>query len=235
LHLRGGMIARGPGHGLILPPQKSTPENLRKANLIEAPTGNNVGSSESDDDGYFETDIPYGKNKIDHYIQLEESQSFTDPARFKSTNRKMAQAKRERASFKGGKSFATDVTACESGFENSLVIGYTVPSTKEGSVQYTSIIQLDSFYSNVFENYCVGYPDVSAGNGISIQGNYPFLLSSELLFNSRQVHTFLFTEKSQVEKSLSTNNYVSLVASNTDMRNKDSWFPFVYGESKSDN
>jgi len=234
LHLRGGMIARGPGHGLILPPQKSTPENLRKANLIEAPTGNNVGSSESDDDGYFETDTPYGKNKIDHYIQLEESQSFTDPARFKSSNRKMAQAKRERASFKGGKSFATDVTACESGFENSLVIGYTVPSTKEGSVQYTSIIQLDSFYSNVFENYCVGYPDVSAGNGISIQGKYPFLLSSELLFNSRQVHTFLFTEKSQVEKSLSTNNYVSLVASNTDMRNKDSWFPFVYGESKSD-
>jgi PKD repeat protein len=234
LHLRGGMIARGPGHGLILPPQKSTPENLRKANLIEAPTGNNVGSSESDDDGYFETDTPYGKNKIDHYIQLEESQSFTDPARFKSTNRKMAQAKRERASFKGGKSFATDVTACESGFENSLVIGYTVPSTKEGSVQYTSIIQLDSFYSNVFENYCVGYPDVSAGNGISLQGKYPFLLSSELLFNSRQVHTFLFTEKSEVEKSLSTNNYVSLIASNTDMRNKDSWFPFVYGESKSD-
>ena len=146
----------------------------------------------------------------------------------------MAQAKRERASFKGGKSFATDVTACESGFENSLVIGYTVPSTKEGSVQYTSIIQLDSFYSNVFENYCVGYPDVSAGNGISLQGKYPFLLSSELLFNSRQVHTFLFTEKSEVEKSLSTNNYVSLIASNTDMRNKDSWFPFVYGESKSD-
>jgi PKD repeat protein/alpha-tubulin suppressor-like RCC1 family protein len=234
LHLRGGMIARGPGHGLILPPQKSTPENLRKANLIEAPTGNNVGSSESDDDGYFETDTPYGKNKIDHYIQLEESQSFTDPARFKSTNRKMAQAKRERASFKGGKSFATDVTACESGFENSLVIGYTVPSTKEGSVQYTSIIQLDSFYSNVFENYCVGYPDVTAGNGISLQGKYPFLLSSELLFNSRQVHTFLFTEKSEVEKSLSTNNYVSLIASNTDMRNKESWFPFVYGESKSD-
>ena len=234
LHLRGGMIARGPGHGLILPPQKSTPENLRKANLIEAPTGSNVGSSESDDDGYFETDTPYGKNKIDHYIQLEESQSFTDPARFKSTNRKMAQAKRERASFKGGKSFATDVTACESGFENSLVIGYTVPSTKEGSVQYTSIIQLDSFYSNVFENYCVGYPDVTAGNGISLQGKYPFLLSSELLFNSRQVHTFLFTEKSEVEKSLSTNNYVSLIASNTDMRNKDSWFPFVYGESKSD-
>ena len=89
-------------------------------------------------------------------------------------------------------------------------------------------------FFNVFENYCVGYPDVTAGNGISLQGKYPFLLSSELLFNSRQVHTFLFTEKSEVEKSLSTNNYVSLIASNTDMRNKESWFPFVYGESKSD-
>jgi len=234
LHLRGGMIARGPGHGLILPPKKSTPDNLRKANLIEAPTGENRGSSESDEKGYFETDTPYGKNKIDHFIQLEKSQSFTDPARFKSSNRKMSQAKKERASFKGGKALATDVTACESGFENSLVIGYTVPTTKEKEIQYTSIIQLDSFDSQIYENYCVGYPDTTAGNGVSLQGNYPFLLSSELLFNPKQVHTFLFTEQSEVAKSISSNNYISLIASNTDMRNKNSWYPFVFGQAKND-
>ncbi len=61
LHLRGGFVAKGPGYGLILPPQKSTTENLRKANLIELPSKINVGSSESDAKGYFETGSIYGK------------------------------------------------------------------------------------------------------------------------------------------------------------------------------
>ena len=234
LHLRGGIIARGLANGLILPPQKSTEDNVRKANLIEASTGSAVGSSESDDFGYYQTSIPYGKNEVDHFIQMEKSRQFSNPAAFKSSIRNLSQAKRERASFKGGKELATDITACESGFENSIVIGYTVPATKEKDTKYTSIIQTDSFYSNVYENYCVGYPDVKSGTGVSLPGEFPFLISSELIRNSKTVHTFLLTENPSVLKSQSTNDFNSLIASNTDMRNKFSWFPHIFGESKQD-
>ncbi len=234
LHLRGGIIARGLANGLILPPQKSTEDNVRKANLIEASTGSAAGSSESNDFGYYQTKTPFGKNKVDHFIQLEKSKQFANPEAFKSSTRNLSQAKRERASFKGGKELATDITACESGFENSIVIAYTVPATKEKDIKYTSIIQTDSFYSGIYENYCVGYPDVQSGSGVSLPGEYPFLLSSELLKNSRNVHTFLLTEHTSLLKSQSTNNYNSLISSNTNMRNKFSWFPHIFGESKSD-
>ena len=144
LHLRGGFIARGPGYGLILPPQKSTTENLRKANLIEVLSRFNVGSSESDAKGYFETGSIYGKNKIDHYIELEKSTKFPTPSDFRSSTRNMSQAKRERASYKGGKqTIATNLSACESGFEKSIVIAYTVPTTKPGEENQTAIIKTD--------------------------------------------------------------------------------------------
>ena len=234
LHLRGGIIARGLANGLILPPQMSTDDNIRKANLIEASTGAAAGSSESNDFGYYQTETPFGKNQIDHFVQLEKSKQFANPEAFKSSTRNLSQAKRERASFKGGKELATDITACESGFENSIVIAYTVPTTKEKDIKYTSIVQTDSFYSGVYENYCVGYPDVQSGNGVSLPGEYPFLLSSELIKNSRSVHTFLLTEDTSLLKSQSTNNYNSLISSNTNMRNKFSWYPHIFGESKSD-
>ena len=133
LHLRGGLIARAPGHGLILPPRKSSAEDVRKANLIEVFSQENKGSSESDIIGYYETGSVYGKNRRDHFIELEKSKNFPTPSDFRSSTRNMSQAKRERASYKGGKTnIATNLTACESGFEQAIVIAYTVPSTKAG-------------------------------------------------------------------------------------------------------
>ncbi len=235
LHLRGGFIARGPGYGLILPPQKSTAENLRKANLIESSSKINKGSSESDAKGYFETGSVYGNNKIDHYIELEKSKAFPTPSDFRSSTRNMSQAKRERASFKGGKQgVATNISACESGFEKSIVIAYTVPTTKPGEENQTAIITTDSFFTQQYEKYPVGYNTIT-GSGVTIKGEFPFVLGSETHINQAfRVNTFLLTERNSNTKATSSKDYDSLIAANTDMRNKLSWYPFIDGQAKAD-
>ena len=235
LHLRGGFIARGPGYGLILPPKKSTPDDVRKANLIEAPTNTNKGSSESDSKGYFQTSSPFGKNKVEHYIELEKSKNFTTPSSYRSSTRKISQAKRERAAFKGGKQgVATNLSACESGFEKSIVIAYTVPTTKPGEENQTAIITTDSFFTQQYEKYPVGYNTIT-GTGVTIKGEFPFVLGSETHINqASRVNAFLFTEKNSSKTSTNSHYYESLIAANTDMRNKLSWFPFIDGEAKTD-
>ncbi len=235
LHLRGGFIARGPGYGLILPPQKSTPENLRKANLIEASTRENKGSSESDSIGYFQTSSPFGKNKVDHYIELEKSKNFTTPSAFRSSTRNFSQAKKERAAYKGGKqNIATNLSACESGFEKSIVIAYTVPSTKPGEENQTAVITTDSFFTQQYEKYPVGYNTIS-GSGVTMKGEFPFVIGSETNINQTfRVNTFLLTERNSNTKATSSHDYESLIAANTDMRNKLSWYPFIDGQSKTD-
>ena len=235
LHLRGGFIARGPGYGLILPPKKSTPDDVRKANLIEAPTNTNKGSSESDSKGYFQTSSPFGKNKVEHYIELEKSKNFTTPSSYRSSTRKMSQAKRERAAYKGGKQgVATNLSACESGFEKSIVIAYTVPTTKPGEENQTAIITTDSFFTQQYEKYPVGYNTIT-GTGVTIKGEFPFVLGSETHINqASRVNAFLFTEKNSSKTATNSHYYESLIAANTDMRNKLSWFPFIDGEAKTD-
>jgi len=235
LHLRGGFIARGPGYGLILPPQKSTVDDIRKANLIEISTKENKGFSESDAKGYFETGSVYGKNKIDHYIELEKSKNFPTPSNFRSTTRNMSQAKRERASYKGGKeNVATNLSVCESGFENSIVIAYTIPSTKSGEETQTGIIQTDSFFSPQYEKFPVGYNTIS-GSGVTMKGEFPFVLGSDSHINQvYKIDTFLLTEKNSDTKTSSSKNFDSLIAANTDMRNKFSWHPFIDGQAKLD-
>ena len=235
LHLRGGFIARGPGHGLILPPQKSTADNLRKANLIEKSTLENKGSSESDAKGYFETSSPYGKNKRDHYIELEKSKNFVLPSDYRSSTRNMSQSKRERAAFKGGKqNVATNLSACESGFEKSIVIAYTIPTTKPNEENQTGIISTDSFYNQQYEKYPVGFNTVT-GTGVTIKGEFPFVLASETHINqSSRINTFLLTERNSNVKATSSHDYDSLIAANTDMRNKLSWHPYIEGQAKTD-
>ena len=235
LHLRGGFIARGPGYGLILPPQKSTPENLRKANLIEASTGSSKGSSESDSKGYFQTINPFGKNKVDHYIELEKSKNFSTPSDYRSSTRNFTQAKRERAVFKGGKEkIATNLSACESGFEKSIVIAYTVPGTGGTNEGQTAVIATDSFFTKQYERYPVGYNPFT-GTGVTLKGEFPFVLGSETQLNQTfRVNTFLLTERNSNTKASSSHDYDSLIAANTDMRNKLSWYPFIDGEAKVD-
>ena len=235
LHLRGGLIARSPGYGLILPPKKSTPNDIRKANLIEVFSSTNVGSSESDSIGYFETGSAFGKNKRDHYIELEKSKNFPTPSDYRSSTRNLSQAKRERAAFKGGKqNIATNLSACESGFEKSIVIAYTVPSTKPGDENQTAIISTDSFFSQQYEKYPVGYNTIS-GSGVTMKGEFPFLVGSESHINQKsRVSTFLLTERNSNTKATSSHDYDSLIAANTDMRNKLSWYPYIDGQAKTD-
>ena len=236
LHLRGGFIARGPGYGLILPPQKSTPENLRKAILIEASTGSSKGSSESDYKGYFQTSDPFGKNKVDHYIELEKSKNFPTPSDYRSSTRNFTQAKRERAAFKGGKEkVATNLSACESGFEKSIVIAYTIPGTGNTTAdKQTGVISTDSFFTQQYERYPVGY-NTFTGAGVTLRGEFPFVLGSETHINQTfRVNTFLLTERNSNTKANSSHDFNSLIAANTDMRNKLSWYPFIDGEAKID-
>jgi PKD repeat protein len=236
LHLRGALITRGPGYGLILPPQVSTTDNLREANLIDTTERNtNYGKGQSDSKGYFETGSAYGKNSHNNYIELEKSKNFTTPSDYRSSTRKMSQAKRERAAFKGGKqNVATNLSACESGFEKSIVIAYTVPTTKAGDENQTAIITTDSFFTSQYEKYPVGYNTIT-GSGVTIKGEFPFVLGSETHINhAYRVNTFLLTERNSNTKATSSHNYDSLIAANTDMRNKLSWFPFVEGQAKID-
>ena len=235
LHLRGGLIARAPGHGLILPPRKSSAEDVRKANLIEVFSQENKGSSESDIIGYYETGSVYGKNRRDHFIELEKSKNFPTPSDFRSSIRNLSQAKRERASYKGGKTnIATNLSACESGFEQAIVIAYTVPSTKAGEENQTAVITTDSFFTTQYEKYPVGF-NVNTGIGITLKGEFPFLISSELHINqTKRIHTFLLTERNSVKNSTSSHDYDSLISANTDMRNQASWHPYLQGEAKVD-
>ena len=101
LHLRGGLIVRGPGHGLILPSAESTPDQLRQATLIQRTTGDpvNAGSDETDAEGFYETGSPYGKTNLSHVIQVSESAEFPNPDELTSSSRNISQGKRERATF----------------------------------------------------------------------------------------------------------------------------------------
>jgi PKD repeat protein len=235
LHLRGGIVVRGPGYGLILPPQKSTSENLRKANLFDTTENLNAGSDESDSKGFFETTMPYGKNSHNNYIELEKSKNFINPSDYRSSTRKMSQSKRERASFKGGKqNVATNLSACESGFEKSIVIAYTIPTTKPGEENQTGIISTDSFFTQQYEKYPVGFNTIT-GVGVTVKGEFPFVLASDNNINqSYRTNTFLLTERNSNTRATSSHDYDCLIAANTNMRNKLSWYPFIDGQAKTD-
>ena len=69
---------------------------------------------------------------------------------------------------------ATNLSACESGFENSIVISYTVPGSGSSNPQ-TSIIQTDSFFDEIYEIYPVGF-DTKSGIGKTLSGSFPFKL-----------------------------------------------------------
>jgi len=156
LHLRGGLIARGPGHGLILPPTESTPDQLRQATLIQRTTGDpiNAGSDETDAEGFYETGSPYGKTNLSHVIQVSESAEFPNPDELTSSSRNISQGKRERASFKQGEgASAVSLSTVESGFEHSFVIAYEIPTENAKNEGRTGIISTGSFYDSNFEKY----------------------------------------------------------------------------------
>ena len=235
LHLRGGLITRSPGYGLILPPKQSSSEDVRQANLVLNSTKEVLGSGASDAKGYFETSGTYSRVNKDHYIELEKSKNFATPSSYRSSVRNFSQAKKERAAYKGGKQgVATNLSACESGFEKSIVIAYTVPTTKPGEENQTAIIQTDSFFTQQYEKYPVGFNTIT-GTGVTIKGEFPFVLGSETHINqTSRVNTFLFTERNSNTKTTSSHDYESLIAANTDMRNKLSWYPFIDGQAKTD-
>jgi PKD repeat protein len=179
--------------------------------------------------------MPYGKNSHNNYIELEKSKNFPTPSDYRSSTRKMSQAKRERAAFKGGKeNIATNLSVCESGFENSIVIAYTIPSIKSNEETQTGIIQTDSFFSPQYEKFPVGYNTIS-GSGVTMKGEFPFVIGSDNHINQvYKIDTFLLTEKNSDTKTSSSKNFDSLIAANTDMRNKFSWHPFIDGQAKLD-
>lgn len=237
LHLRGGLITRGPGHGLILPPRESTLENLRQASLIENVSENptNAGSDETDAYGFYETETPYGKTGRDHFIQVSESIDFPNPDELKSSVRKIAQSKRERASFKQGEgASAVSISTVESGFEHSFVIAYEIPTEDQKNEGRTGIISTGSFYDSNYEKYSLGFgalPDDS-GTGVSMKGFKPFLLSTETSDNlSTNTHCFVITEKNSDIATNKTTNFTSLIASNTRVLTRNAWAPYIFGNS----
>ena len=229
LHLRGGTISRGPGHGLILPPKLSTPEDLRKANLIRSSDNFNAGSDETDSIGYYETTSEYGSNNINHFVKLEPTEKISNSDRNKSSDRKIAQAKRERASFKPGieKQVAvTSVSVVEAGFENSLLFAYNVPSK---TPYETVVISTDSFYDPFYEKNPIGF-DVLSGTGQTIKGAYPYLLSSEIIKNKDiHPHSFVITEFDTAEKYEKSSSYKSNIGANLNFRDKNTWYPLRSG------
>jgi PKD repeat protein len=229
LHLRGGTISRGPGHGLILPPKLSTPEDLRQANLIRASDNFNAGSDETDSIGYYETSRPYGNNNLDHFIKLEPTEKIDNSDKNKSSSRKISQAKRERASFKPGiekKVAVTSVSVVETGFEHSLLFAYNVPSKTPFE---TVVISTDSFFDPFYEKNPVGFK-VSSGTGQTIKGAYPFLLSSELKRNKLLIpHSFVLTEFDTASTYGKSSSYKSIIGANLNFRDKDTWYPFQGG------
>jgi PKD repeat protein len=229
LHLRGGTISRGPGHGLILPPKLSTPEDLRKANLIRSSDNFNAGSDETDSIGYYETTSEYGNNNINHFVKLEPTEKISNSDRNKSSDRKIAQAKRERASFKPGieKQVAvTSVSVVETGFENSLLFAYNVPSK---TPYETVVISTDSFYDPFYEKNPIGF-DVLSGTGQTIKGVYPYLLSSEIIKNKdTHPHSFVITEFDTAEKYDKSSSFKSNIGANLNFRDKNTWYPLRSG------
>lgn len=229
LHLRGGTISRGPGHGLILPPKLSTPEDLRKANLIRSSDNFNAGSDETDSIGYYETTSEYGNNNINHFVKLEPTEKISNSDRNKSSDRKIAQAKRERASFKPGieKQVAvTSVSVVETGFENSLLFAYNVPSK---TPYETVVISTDSFYDPFYEKNPIGFY-VLSGTGQTIKGAYPYLLSSEIIKNKDiHPHSFVITEFDTAEKYDKSSSFKSNIGANHNFRDKNTWYPLRSG------
>lgn len=229
LHLRGGLIIRGPGHGLILPPKQSTPEDLRKANLIRTSDNFISGSDETDTIGYYETGSTYGRNNQNHFIKLEPTEKISNSDANKSSDRKIAQAKRERASFKPGveKTVAvTSVSVVETGFENSLLFAYNVPSKTPFE---TVVISTDSFYDPFYEKNPIGF-DVTSGTGQTIKGTYPYLLSSEIIKNKDiHPHSFVITEFDTAEKYDKSSSYKSNIGANLNFRDKNTWYPLRSG------
>jgi PKD repeat protein len=231
LHLRGGLIIRGPGYGLLLPPQKSTPDELRKATLFEkkSPEDEFRGSDESEENGYYLTNGPFGKNKTNNYIKVEPTEKYAASGDVKSSDRSFTQAKRERASFKPGiekKVAVTSVSVVETGFENSLLFAYNVPSK---TPYETVVISTDSFYDPFYEKNPIGF-DVLSGTGQTIKGAYPYLLSSEIIKNKdTHPHSFVITEFDSAEKYDKSSSYKSNIGANLNFRDKNTWYPLRSG------
>lgn len=235
VHLRGGLVCRGPAHGLILDPDK---KEVQTAQYFEVASPQNILAGEdslptASTNGYYSTENPYARNGKPHFVTVTKTKKFTNPP--KSATKDHVQAKRRRVSFKGGKlNEATNLTACESGFEKSIVIAYTIPTTKPGEENQTAVITTDSFFSAQYEKYPVGYNTI-VGSGVTLKGEFPFLLGSETHINQAfRVNSFLFTERNSDLKATSSHNYDCLISANTDMRNKRSWYPFIDGQAKVD-
>jgi PKD repeat protein len=237
LHLRGGLIVRGPGHGLILPPAESTPDALRQATLFERTPTNpiNAGSDETDAYGFYETETPYGKTNVSHVIQVSESAEFPNPDELTSSSRNISQGKRERASFKQGEgASAVSLSTVESGFEHSFVIAYEIPTENAKNEGRTGIISTGSFYDSNYEKYSLGFGQLpsDSGTGVSMKGFLPFLVSTELTDNlSTNTHCFVLTEKNSDVTTNKSTNYSSLIASNTRVLSRNAWAPFIAGQS----
>ena len=237
LHLRGGLIVRGPGHGLILPSAESTPDQLRQATLIQRTTGDpvNAGSDETDAEGFYETGSPYGKTNLSHVIQVSESAEFPNPDELTSSSRNISQGKRERATFKQGEgASAVSLSTVESGFEHSFVIAYEIPTENAKNEGRTGIISTGSFYDSNYEKYSLGFGALpnDSGVGVSMKGFMPFLVSTEVTDNiSTNTHCFVLTEKNSDITTNKTSNYSSLIASNTRVLSRNAWAPFIEGQS----
>lgn len=141
---------------------------------------------------------------------MKNQKKFTTPSDFRSSTRNISQSKRERAAFKGGKqNVATNLSACESGFEKAIVIAYTIPTTKPGEENQTAIITTDSFFTKQYEKYPAGYNTIS-GSGVTVKGEFPFVLASETHINQKsRINTFLLTERNSNTKATSSHDYDS--------------------------
>ena len=229
LHLRGGLIIRGPGHGLVLPPKESKPDDIIKVNLYKSSDNTFSGSDETDIKGFYETGSPYALTNISHYSKLQETEKFKNVDNVRSSDRNFSQAKRERATFKPGvekQVFVTSVSVVETGFENSLLFVYNVPSK---TPYETVVISTDSFYDPFYEKNPIGF-NVSSGVGQTIKGAYPYLLSSEI-FKNKDIHPhcFVITEFDTADKYEKSSSFKSNIGANLNFRDKDAWYPLRSG------
>lgn len=229
VHLRGGLICRGPAHGLLLDVDK---EEAQTAKYFEVAKPDNILAGEDtllpeSSNGYYSTENPYGKNGKPHFVTVAESKRFSKPA--KSSVLDQVQSKRRRVSFKyGKKTFGNIISVAESGFENALLISYTIPSNDKAYDGYTGIISTDTFQNPVFYRYAIGW-DPSTGTGVSLKGFNSFLFASEQSRNEfSRSNTFILTESLADEKSSSSNIYL---AANTDFRDKSQWYPYRNGRT----